>query len=176
VRVTLATLCGAHDDLRADVAEAHPRPGHAGMVASILVLTSSRCGWPSATDARCEAHQTSAPSKIATKSVSVLPTSAGGDRADVAARLQLLGDGQRLRRIEAHAVVDGGEQRIQATGAVLQQLLDFHQGVVGGIGTTQDVGLERIEQRDDLVRRVGGGGGDLRSSMAAADTTRPSVR
>jgi hypothetical protein len=50
-------------------------------------------------------------------------------------------------------------------------LLDFHQGVVGGIGTTQDVGLERIEQRDDLAGRVGAGNGDLASSMAAEDTT-----
>jgi hypothetical protein len=61
----------------------------------------------------------------------------GGDRTDVAACLQLLGHGQGLRRIEAHAVVDGGQQRIQTTGAVLQQLLDFHQRVVGGIGTAK---------------------------------------
>src|SRR5690606_5593887 len=64
-----------HDDLVADVAEAHPRPGHArvGGVDLGLDLESDTTG--QRTDARCEAHQTSAPTKTATKSVSVLPTS-----------------------------------------------------------------------------------------------------
>jgi len=73
----------------------------------------------------------------------------------------LLGCGEGLRRVEAHAVVHRSEQGVQAAGAVLQQLLDLQQRVVGGIGPAQDLGLEHLQQRDDLARRVGAGGGDL---------------
>jgi len=65
----------AHDDLTADVAEAHPRPGQAGVGRVDLGLDLQTDTAGQRCDAGGEAHQTSAPSNTATKSVSVLPTS-----------------------------------------------------------------------------------------------------
>jgi hypothetical protein len=62
----------------------------------------------------------------------------------------LLGRSQRLRSIEAHALVDGGGQRGNAGLVVLQGLLQFQQCVVGRVGTTENLGTQVIEQRDDL--------------------------